>query len=67
MWVYLNLYITGMTPRSARAIENVRAFCAQHLQGRHTLRIFDICWWRSPATVLPKRGRGPGRPASIIT
>lgn len=38
----LNLYVTGMTPRSARAIENLRAFCARHLQGRHTLRIFDI-------------------------
>lgn len=38
----LNLYITGMTPRSARAIENLRAFCARHLPGRHTLRVFDI-------------------------
>jgi circadian clock protein KaiB len=38
----LNLYVTGMTPRSARAIENLRAFCKKHLEGRHTLRIFDI-------------------------
>ncbi|HZT02465.1 MAG TPA: circadian clock KaiB family protein [Steroidobacteraceae bacterium] len=43
----LNLYVTGMTPRSARAIENLRAFCARHLQGRHTLRIIDI--YQQPA------------------
>ena len=38
----LCLYITGMTPRSVRAIENVRAFCKRHLEGRHTLQIFDL-------------------------
>ncbi|HEX5462725.1 MAG TPA: circadian clock KaiB family protein [Steroidobacteraceae bacterium] len=38
----LCLYITGMTPRSVRAIENVRTFCKKHLEGRHTLRIFDL-------------------------
>jgi circadian clock protein KaiB len=38
----LCLYVTGMTPRSVRAIENVRTFCKRHLQGRHTLRIFDL-------------------------
>jgi circadian clock protein KaiB len=38
----LNLYVTGMTARSARAIENLRAFCKKHLEGRHTLRIFDL-------------------------
>lgn len=38
----LCLYVTGMTPRSVRAIENVRTFCRKHLEGRHTLRIFDL-------------------------
>ena len=38
----LCLYVTGMTPRSVRAIENVRKFCKRHLDGRHTLRIFDL-------------------------
>lgn len=38
----LCLYVTGMTRHSARAIENLRAFCRKHLQGRHTLRIFDL-------------------------
>lgn len=43
----LSLYVTGMTPHSARAIENLRAFCRKHLQGRHTLRIFDL--YQQPA------------------
>ena len=38
----LCLYVTGMTPHSVRAIENIRTFCKRHLQGRHTLRIFDL-------------------------
>lgn len=38
----LNLYVTGMTTHSARAIENLRAFCRKHLEGRYTLRIFDL-------------------------
>ena len=38
----LCLYVTGMTPHSARAIQNLRDFCRRHLQGRHTLRIFDL-------------------------
>ena len=43
----LCLYVTGMTPHSARAIENLRAFCGKHLQGRHRLRIFDL--YQQPA------------------
>lgn len=43
----LCLYVTGMTPRSARAIENLRAFCKRHLDGRHRLRIFDL--YQQPA------------------
>lgn len=43
----LCLYVTGMTFRSARAIENLRAFCRKHLEGRHTLRIFDL--YQQPA------------------
>jgi circadian clock protein KaiB len=38
----LRLYVTGMTPRSARAIENIRALCAKHLDGRYDLQIIDI-------------------------
>jgi circadian clock protein KaiB len=38
----LRLYITGTTPRSSRAIENLRRFCETHLQGRYTLEVIDI-------------------------
>ena len=38
----LRLYVTGMTPRSATAIENVRAICEEHLEGRYDLQVIDI-------------------------
>jgi circadian clock protein KaiB len=38
----LRLYVTGMTPRSIRAVENVRAICEEHLQGRYDLEVVDI-------------------------
>lgn len=43
----LHLYVTGMTPHSARAVDNLRAFCRKHLEGRHTIRIFDL--YQQPA------------------
>jgi circadian clock protein KaiB len=38
----LKLYVTGMTPRSMRAIENLRAICEEYLSGRYDLEIIDI-------------------------
>jgi circadian clock protein KaiB len=38
----LHLYVTGMTPRSQRAIESIRALCEEHLAGRCELKIIDI-------------------------
>ena len=38
----LRLYITGMTPRAGRAIENVRAICDEHLEGRYDLEVIDV-------------------------
>ncbi len=38
----LKLYIAGMTPRSVRAVENVKAVCETHLRGRYRLKIIDI-------------------------
>ena len=43
----LRLYVTGMTARSTRAIENVRAICEAHLQGRYELEVIDI--YQQPA------------------
>jgi circadian clock protein KaiB len=39
----LRLYITGMTPRSRRAIENIKTICEEYLEGRYDLEVFDIC------------------------
>lgn len=38
----LRLYVTGLTPRSTRAIENVRTICETHLHGRYELEVVDI-------------------------
>ncbi len=38
----LRLYVTGTTPRSLRAISNVKAICEEHLQGRYELEIIDL-------------------------
>ena len=38
----LRLYVTGMTTRAARTIENLRTFCEKHLAGRYELQVVDI-------------------------
>ena len=38
----LKLYVTGTTPRSVRAIANIKRICEEHLQGRYRLEIVDI-------------------------
>ena len=38
----LELYITGMTPRSIVAIKNLRQICTEFLQGRCDISIIDI-------------------------
>jgi circadian clock protein KaiB len=38
----LRLYVTGMTPRSAQAIKNLRAICEEYLDGRYELDVIDI-------------------------
>jgi circadian clock protein KaiB len=43
----LRLYVAGMTSRSARAVENVRAFCEKHLEGRYELQVIDV--YQQPA------------------
>jgi circadian clock protein KaiB len=43
----LRLFITGLTRRSTRALENVRAICEEHLSGRYELEVIDI--YQQPA------------------
>ena len=38
----LRLYVTGTTPKSVRAITNIKRICEEHLKGRYTLKIIDI-------------------------
>jgi len=38
----LRLYVTGMTPKSTRAIANVRELCEKYLEGRYELEVVDI-------------------------
>ncbi len=38
----LKLYVTGSTPRSLRAIENIKKICSEHLEGRYRLEVVDI-------------------------
>ena len=38
----LRLYITGMTPRSTKAIVNIKKICEEHLKGRYELEVIDI-------------------------
>ena len=38
----LRLYVTGSTPKSTRAITNIKRICETHLKNRYTLEIVDI-------------------------
>ena len=38
----LTLYVSGMTPLSRRAIDNIQKLCEEHMAGRYDLKIIDI-------------------------
>ena len=38
----LRLYVAGATPRSIRAIDNVKAICEEHLRERYELEVIDL-------------------------
>ena len=38
----LRLYVTGNTPRSVRAIENLRRICAEELADRYQMVVVDV-------------------------
>ena len=43
----LRLYITGTTPKSARAVHNLIRLCQEYLVGRYELEVIDI--YQQPA------------------
>jgi circadian clock protein KaiB len=45
--VVLKLYLAGITPSSARALDSLRALCAKHLEGRYDLQVVDV--YQQPA------------------
>ena len=38
----LRLYVAGQTPKSVRAIENLKRICEEHLPGRYTIEVIDL-------------------------
>ena len=39
---WLQLFITGATPNSVRAIANIKAICEQYVSGDYKLEIIDV-------------------------
>ncbi|HMA61233.1 MAG TPA: circadian clock protein KaiB [bacterium] len=38
----LKLYVSGMTPKSRKAVSNVKEICETHLKGSYTLKVIDL-------------------------
>jgi circadian clock protein KaiB len=38
----LKLYVSGNSPKSTRAVSNIREICEQYLKGRYELEVIDI-------------------------
>lgn len=49
----LHLYVAGLSPRSQKAIENIKRICNEHLKGRCELTIQDI--YQNP--IIAKNGQ----------
>jgi circadian clock protein KaiB len=49
----LRLYITGITPHSARAIANIRRICEEYLPGRYDLEVVDLA--QNPALAMDEQ------------
>jgi len=49
----LRLFVTGTTPRSARAVQNIQKICEDHLPGRYLLEVIDI--YQHPAQAIAEQ------------
>ena len=38
----LRLYVAGQTPKAARAFNNLRKICEEHLAGRYSIEVVDL-------------------------
>ena len=57
----LNLYVAGLSPRSQKAIKNIKKICDEHLQGRYELMVQDI--YQNP--IIAKNGQILAAPTLI--
>ena len=48
-----SLFVTGSTPKSLRAIRNIRTLCEEKLHGRYELTVIDI--YQHPELVKPEQ------------
>ena len=51
--ISLHLYITGASPNSIRAIENVKRICDQYFKGNYELEIIDV--YQQPKIALKEQ------------
>lgn len=49
----LRLFVVGNTPRSVRAVANIRAICEETLPGRYALEVIDL--YRQPEYAKPQQ------------
>jgi circadian clock protein KaiB len=40
-WI-LRLYVAGHTPKSVKALDNLKRYCEIHLAGRYTIEVVDL-------------------------
>jgi len=38
----LRLYVAGQSPKSLRALSNLKVLCEEHLPGRHVIEVIDL-------------------------
>jgi circadian clock protein KaiB len=50
---HLRLFVSGTTPRSAHAIQNIRTLCDEKLHGRYDLEVVDI--YQHPELAQPEQ------------
>jgi circadian clock protein KaiB len=48
----LRLFVSGTTPRSGRAIQNIRQLCEERLHGHYDLEVIDI--YQHPEQIKPE-------------
>ena len=39
---HLRLYVAGQSPKSLRALANLKTLCEEHLTGRHEIEVIDL-------------------------